>query len=107
MKKSIRKIIQHSEVSEKVIEKYLMMKVREIGGVCLKYSNSNMTGYPDRLVCFPDGKTAWVEIKSKGKKPTRLQELRHEELRAVGQNVFVVDSRVLVDCVIKSWEEAK
>lgn len=107
MKKSIRKIIQHSEVSEKVIEKYLMTRVREIGGVCLKYSNSNMTGYPDRLVCFPDGKTAWVEIKSKGKKPTRQQELRHEELRAVGQNVFVVDSRVLVDCVIKSWEEAK
>ena len=100
MKKSIRKIIRHSEVSEKVIEKYLTTRVREIGGVCLKYSNSNMTGYPD-------GKTAWVEIKSKGKKPTRQQELRHEELRAVGQNVFVVDSRVLVDCVIKSWEEAK
>lgn len=107
MKKAIRKIIQHSEVSEKVIEKYLISRVREIGGVCLKYSNSNMTGYPDRLVCFPDGKTAWVEIKSKGKKPTRQQELRHEELRAVGQNVFVVDSRALVDCVIKSWEGTK
>ena len=49
MKKSIENIVHHSEVSEKEIEKYLVKQVRAMGGICLKYSNANMVGYPDRV----------------------------------------------------------
>ena len=49
MKKSIENIVQHAEVSEKAIERYLCDVVKKLGGVCLKYSNANMVGYPDRV----------------------------------------------------------
>ena len=47
MKKSVDNILRHSELSEKSIERYLFDRVRQSGGVCLKYSNPNMGGYPE------------------------------------------------------------
>ena len=78
--------------SEKNIEAALVREVSKMGGLCLKYASSTTTGYPDRLVLLPEGKVFWVELKSTGKKPGKKQELRHQELRALGQTVFVVDS---------------
>ena len=93
MKKSIENIVNHSEVSEKAIEAYLNKMAKEHGTLCLKYSSHNTTGYPDRILCLPYSGVAWIEIKSKGKKPTKLQTVRHEELRKIGHDVFVVDSK--------------
>lgn len=100
MKKSIDNILHHAEVSEKAIEKYLFDRVKELGGVCLKYSNPNMAGYPDRVVLLPGGKTIWIELKSKGKKPNKLQEIRIASLKLLGHLVFVIDSRETVDFVL-------
>ena len=100
MKKSIENIVHHSELSEKAIERYLFDSVRLAGGVCLKYSNPNMAGYPDRVVVMPGGVTAWVELKSKGRKPTKLQGLRIESLRELGHRVYVIDSREGVDLMM-------
>lgn len=80
------------EKNEKWLESQLVKKIAARGGVALKYSNANRTGYPDRLVLVPGGRAYFVELKSAGKKPTRLQNLRHEELRALGFGVAVVDS---------------
>lgn len=107
MKRSIENILRHSEVSEKAIEKYLVEKVKTIGGVCLKYSNPNMDGYPDRLVVLPGGRICWVELKSKNKKPTKLQTLRHKQLADMGHDVHVIDSKKEVDCLISTWEGLK
>lgn len=107
MKRSIENILHHSEVSEKAIEKYLVEKVKAIGGVCLKYSNPNMDGYPDRLVVLPGGLIRWVELKSKTKKPTRLQTLRHKQLADMGHDVFVIDCKNNVDYLISIWEGLK
>lgn len=85
------------EKSEKWLERQLVMKIAARGGVTLKYSNANRTGYPDRLVLMPGGRAYFVELKSAGKKPTRLQRLRHEELRAMGCEVAVVDSVETLD----------
>lgn len=101
--RNIDNITSHSEVSEKAIEKYLTESVKTLGGICLKYSNANMVGYPDRLVCLPEGRTAWVELKSKGKKPTKIQLLRHEELARLGHEVHVVDNKAAVDELINKW----
>lgn len=100
MKNSIENIVRHSEVSEKAIEAYLNKRCNENGLLCLKYSNANVTGYPDRLVCCINGKVVWVELKSKGKKPTKLQEIRHQELRDLGHEVWVVSSKPEVDELI-------
>ena len=100
MKKSIENIVKHSEVSEKAIEHYLSDCVREAGGVCLKYSNPNMAGYPDRVAIMPDGVTIWVELKSRGKKPSKLQTYRIEMMRQLGHKVYVIDSKNGVDLML-------
>lgn len=90
-------VARHGEVSEKVIERYLCRRVKELGGLCLKYSNPGESGYPDRVVVMPGGSVAWVELKSRGKRPTAIQLTRLDELRRLGHSVFVADSKDLVD----------
>ena len=101
--KNTDNITRHSVVSEKAIEKHLAEQVRRLGGICLKYSNANMVGYPDRVVCLPHGKTVWVELKSKGKKPTKMQTLRMAELARLGHEVYCIDNRKTIDELIKIW----
>ncbi len=99
-KRQIEALTRHSEVSEKEIEKYLAKRAAALGLPCLKYANANAAGYPDRLVLLPDGRVVWVELKSKGRKPTKQQLVRHQELRQAGHTVYVCDSREAVDNVI-------
>ena len=66
-KRSIENIERHAEISEKAIERYLVEQAKENGLLCLKYSNPNMAGYPDRILVIPDGRVVWVELKSRGK----------------------------------------
>ena len=49
-KRSIENITHHADVSEKAIERYLVEQAKINGLLCLKYSNPNMVGYPDRLL---------------------------------------------------------
>lgn len=101
-KQDISYITDHAEVSEKSIERYLVEKAKENGLPCLKYSNPNMVGYPDRLLVLPEAKVIWVELKSKGKKPTKIQTERHAELSGLGHIVKVIDNKNDIDKLIAS-----
>lgn len=108
MKQNVKNIVQHSEVSEKEIEKYLCKRMKEIGLLCLKYSNANETGYPDRLIVLPASMCIWVELKSKGRKPTKVQQIRIAELKKLKHVVWVIDNKPLVDELteaLKKWLE--
>ena len=105
--KKLEHITKHAEVSEKAIEKYLVEAVKSIGGICLKYQNANMVGYPDRVICLHGGKTVWVELKSRGKKPTKIQTIRQSELVSLGHEVHVIDSKPKVDELISIWRAEK
>jgi len=94
---------RYAEYSEKAVERHLADAVKGLGGVCLKYANANMVGYPDRLVCLPGGRIVWVELKSRGEKPRLLQLMRHIELRRLGFDVRVLDSRAAVDACVAEW----
>lgn len=100
MDKKIENIVRHADVSEKAIEAYLVRRVKDLGGVCLKYSNPGVVGYPDRVLLFPGGFVVWVELKSKGKRPNKVQQLRHEQLRRLGHTVAVVESKQQVDVLL-------
>jgi hypothetical protein len=102
-KRSINNIVNHAQVSEKAIERYLVEQVKSWGGICLKYSSLNVVGYPDRLVMLPGGFVMWVELKSKGKKPTKLQTIRRKELESIGQYVATIDSKAGVDEIKKTY----
>ena len=65
MKANVENIVRHADVSEKAIERYLCDQVKNLGGVCLKYSSANTAGYPDRVALLPGGRTIWIELKSK------------------------------------------
>lgn len=105
-KMSIRdKIAGHAGESEKALERRLVRECEKRGWLCLKYSNTRMTGYPDRLVLLPGGRVAWVEVKSRGRRPTAIQLYRHAELRKMGHTVHVVDSVESMEGLLL-WEEA-
>lgn len=102
MTREIDRIIYHAEQSEKMIERYLVSRVEALGGFCLKYSNSNMIGFPDRLAILPHGKTVWFELKSKGCQPSKAQVIRFLRMGQLGHPVFVCDSKQDVDDSLKN-----
>ena len=75
---------------ERYIEQQLMKKTRQRGVLCEKW-NAGTSGWPDRIVLLPDGKVGFVEVKAPGEKPRALQVHRHEQLRALGYSVYVLD----------------
>ena len=101
MEKKIEKIVKHAEVSEKAIERYLADRIKELGGICLKYSNPGMTGYPDRICLLPGGVTIWVELKSKDGELKAIQKVRIDQLRKIGHTVYVCSSKAAIDEVLK------
>ena len=77
---------------EKTIEKKLVEAVRREGGRAFKLVCPGFDGMPDRMLLMPYGKIAFVEVKAPGKKPRPLQKSRHEMLRHLGFQVYVLDS---------------
>lgn len=84
---------------EKTIEAYLRKRVKAVGGLCIKFTSPSLIGVPDRIVVMPGGKVHFVELKSgRGRGViSTVQERRHRELRALGCEVYVLDSIDAVD----------
>ena len=89
------------EYSEKYLERKLVERIKAHGGLCLKFASITEAGYPDRLCLMPHGRTLWVELKTTGRKPTKLQELRHQELRERGVAVYVVDDMITLEQAVR------
>lgn len=92
-------IVNHASVSEKAIERYLCKVVNKLGGVCLKYSNPGQVGYPDRVAIMPAGVCLWFELKSKGRKVSKVQAIRIDQLASIGHPVYVCDSKESINNV--------
>lgn len=75
---------------ESFIEKKLVQEVKKRGGLCEKWI-SGTSGWPDRIVIFPESKIGFVEVKAPGKEPRPLQLYRHRQLRDLGYKVYVLD----------------
>lgn len=94
---------------EKTIEKYLKGEIEKRGATSEKFTSPGKRHVPDQLVSVPGGlvlgrRKAWVffvEVKKEGEKPTAGQARDHERRRAMGFNVYVVDSKHSVDRMIK------
>lgn len=87
---------------EKQIEQKLVRAVNARGGVCPKLVCPGMDGMPDRMVLVPHGRIGFVEVKAPGEKPRPLQLRRHEQLRALGFQVYVLDSAEKVGDILKA-----
>lgn len=78
--------------SEKLIERTLYNEVKAKGGMCLKLPAVYVIGLPDRLCLFPGGNVVFVELKTTGQKPRKIQLHIHQKIRALGFTVLVIDS---------------
>lgn len=78
-------------MQEKELEAKFREEVKVAGGRAYKFVSPGNSGVPDRLVILPGGHIGFVELKQRGKKPTKLQERQHKILRSLGCYVAVLD----------------
>jgi len=93
---------------ESEIEKYLVKRVKELGGEVRKVKWIGRRGAPDRLVMgillrdewYNEHCSVWVELKATGgvAEPHQLRE--HKRMRAMGQYVVVISSIGGVDALL-------
>lgn len=88
--------------SEKSVERKLVELVKINNGLCIKLLCDQLIGLPDRLCLFPNHKMVFVETKTTGQKPRRIQAYMHTKLRALGFRVEVIDSIEGVEQFINS-----
>ena len=60
--------------------------------MCIKLLCNHILGLPDRMCLFPGSKIAFVELKTTGEKPKKIQLYMHDKLRKLGFRVFVIDN---------------
>ncbi|MCB7085240.1 MULTISPECIES: VRR-NUC domain-containing protein [Gordonibacter] len=82
-----------ADVTERDVERAFAEHGRRLGAEVLKLTSPGNAGVPDRLVLFPDGTHALVELKAPGKRPRPLQQRVFSRLAAQGHPVTVVDSK--------------
>ena len=91
---------------ESVIERNLVTEVKKRGGLAVKFVSPGLDGVPDRLVLFPGGKMAFVELKAPGKNMRPIQEKRARQLTAVGFRVYCVDNKEMIGGVLDEIQAA-
>ena len=88
-------------MKESYIENYLVRKVKENNGLCLKFVSPGNPGVPDRIVITPDGRTdriyilpngrVWfVELKQQMGRVAKIQKWQRSELEKRGADVRVL-----------------
>lgn len=85
---------------ESMVEKKLVTEVKKRGGLAVKFVSPGLDGVPDRLVLFPGGRLAFVELKAPGKKMRPLQIKRAKMLSALGFKVYCIDNPKMIGGVL-------
>ena len=76
---------------ESAIEAKFIKTVKSMGGLAPKFVSPGTDGMPDRIVLFPHGRLAFIELKASGKPLRPLQVRRKRQLEALGFSVYCID----------------
>ena len=88
-------------ISEKDLERTFAEKLNRTKKVwVIKLLSTFIKGLPDRMILCQGGYVGFAEIKTTGKKPTKIQTYIHEKLEALGFKVFVIDDLESRDAAI-------
>ena len=82
------------------IERYLVLRVRSLGGLAPKVRVDGENGWPDRLVVLPFERMGFVETKIESGRPSEQQLLVADRLRRRGVKVFFAFSRADVELAL-------
>ena len=93
--------------SEKTLEARLVREIEARGGMALKYTSQYRRGIPDRICLLPGGQVIFVELKSTGKKPTKLQQHAMEQLEKLDFITRVVDSTENLEGLLWALDSAE
>lgn len=88
-------------MKESQIERYLVRKVRENGGLCYKFVSPGNPGVPDRIVITPDGDTIYVELKTDVGRLANVQKWQRSEMEKRGADVRVLFGMDAVKAFLK------
>jgi hypothetical protein len=91
-------------LSEKTVEKRLVDKVQELGGLCIKMGYWGVTGMPDRLIILPKGRIYFREVKTEKGQLSKRQDLVLRKLISLGFNADVLYGPADVDEFIHQLE---
>lgn len=86
--------------SEKAVERKLVEMCKENGALCIKLLTYQFIGLPDRMCLFPNGVIIFIELKTTGEKPRKIQLSVHKKLRELGFRVEVIDTIEKVENLI-------
>lgn len=90
--------------SEKHLERLLKHTVESLmGGLCIKLLSQYMIGLPDRACLLPGAIVFFVEVKTTGKKPRKIQDYVHRKLRGLGFRVYILDSSDVLDMILDDY----
>jgi Holliday junction resolvase len=78
-------------MTESDIQAKIIKRLEAQGYFVLKLIQTNKTGIPDLLATKPN-EVRWIEVKRPGKKPSAVQDYRHNELRSLGYSVEILDA---------------
>lgn len=86
------------QTSEKTLEPALKKFVElDNKGWCIKLVALHISGLPDRICLIHPGIIFFVEVKTAGKKPRKIQLWVHNKIRSLGFNVFVLDNKEVLE----------
>ena len=86
---------------EKEVEAYLVKRVKDMGGQCLKWTSPGTTGLPDRIVLLPGGRVLFVELKRpKGSKVGKLQTYWKLVLQRLGFAHYIAYTKESIDFML-------
>lgn len=82
---------------ERQVEAYLVKKVKSLGGVALKFTSPARRGVADRIVCFPNGSTWFVEVKTQGGRLSELQKAFAADMAKMNQKYTCLWNKEQID----------
>ena len=89
-------------ILERDIERYLVRRTIEHGGVAYKWVSPGRVGVADRIVLLPGGVVWFVELKTVKGRLSPWQKLFAADMRRMGMNYIVIRSKEEVDAYISS-----
>ena len=84
-------------ILEKDIERYLVRRVAERGGVAYKWVSPGHVGVADRIVMLPGGRVWFVELKTVKGRLSPLQKVFAADMARMGMNYLVLRTKGEVD----------
>lgn len=99
----LENISQWGHFVERDIEQYLTKRVKEVGGLSLKFTSPGQAGVPDRIVIY-QGRISMVELKTVQGIVSAMQMSVIRKLKKHGIDVLIIRSKQEVDDFVSNLQ---